>query len=54
MNNREELLASIEEITARLKRPGLSAVERLMMHEDRKDLREALRKLTPEAEAANG
>lgn len=42
---RARILAAITEICDRLKGPGLSNVERLMLHEDRKDLRAELARI---------
>lgn len=43
--SREEILRRIEGISNDLKGPGIPHIERLLMHEDRKDLRQMLREL---------
>lgn len=47
----EDIRTAIAEISARLKGPGLSNIERLLLHEDRKDLRARLAQLS---ETVNG
>lgn len=45
---RAELQTAIDGISATLKGPGISTQERLMLHEDRKDLRRMLEAMPPE------
>lgn len=50
--SKEQIQGAIEEICQTLKGPGISNEERLLLHEDRKDLRKLLAEQELEEKAA--